>query len=160
MAESGDRYEGQSDLDAGDLAAIEQAMAQLRETSSDETPDFKPRFPDLESWVNGFFVITFARPSGQIRWCANWWDHPEAVLRLDAMWRTWEAAALDPVRGMAAWLRDHLDPNLGILFSSTGPFADCSDGRHVKPPELPVSATPPKWWSASNWWDVLTDPDQ
>jgi hypothetical protein len=160
MAESADGHEAWTDLDAEDLGAIEQAMAGLRETSPGENSEFVPQFPDLESWVNGFFVITFARPRSQIRWCPKWWDHPEAVLRLDAMWRAWEAAALDPVRGMPAWIRDDLDPNLRTLFSPAGPFADCGDNQHVRPPELPVSATPPKWWSASNWWNVLTDPDQ
>jgi hypothetical protein len=105
-------------------------------------------------------VDEFARPGQQIRWCARWWDHPEAVLRLDAMWRTWEAAALDPVRGIAVWIRDYLDPNLAVLFSPAGPFADCGDGQHVKPSVLPVSATPPVWWSASHWWEMLTDPDR
>jgi hypothetical protein len=160
MPDSGEHPEEQSDLDAEDLAAIEQAMAGLSEGPPAENPEFTPQFPGLESWVNEFFVLTFARPGQQIRWCARWWDHPEAVLRLDAMWRTWEAAALDPVRGVAVWIRDYLDPNLAVLLSPAGPFADCSDGQHVKPSVLPVSATPPGWWSASHWWEMLTDPDR
>lgn len=164
MPDPSDRYEGQSDLDAGDLAALRMAMDGLRE-SGPQPParprDFTPQFADLESWVNEFFVLTFGRPSGEIRWCASWWDHAEAVLRLDAMWRSWEVAALDPVRGMALWIRDVLDPNLTVLFSATGPFSDCTSDRHARTSVLPVSAPPPGWWSASqHWWEVLAEDDR
>lgn len=160
MRDSGDRSEGQSDLDADDLASIDRAMVSLSAGPSAAGSDFMPQYGDLESWVNEFFVLAFARPGRQICWCPQWWDHPEAVLRLDALWRTWEAAALDPVGGIAAWIRDHLDPNLTVLFSAAGPFAECGDGQHVKPSVLPVSETPPGWWSASHWWEMLTDPDR
>src|SRR5579875_3030989 len=113
MPEPDDRCDGQSDLDPADVAAIGQAMGGLADSPAQQSGpalEFTPQFPDLESWVNGFFVVTFARPGSEACWCERWWDHPEAVLRLDALWRTWEAAALDPVHGAADWLRDYLDP--------------------------------------------------
>jgi hypothetical protein len=81
---------------------------------------------------------------------------------LDALWRTWEAAALDPVHGIAVWLRDHLDPGLAVLLGPAGPFADCNSGQHKKPPVLPVNATPAQWWSSEgqHWWDVLAEADR
>ena len=163
MPDPDDLNEAQSDLDSADLAAIRQAMQELKASSdqpSAPTSDFTLQFPDLESWVNGFFVLTFARPDAEAFWCERWWDHPEAVLRLDALWRTWEAAALDPVHGVADWLREYLDPGLSVLLSPAGPFAGCQEGTHAGPSALPVSPTPPKWWSASNWSEMLTDPDR
>jgi hypothetical protein len=163
MADRDDRYEKQPDLDSADLAEIRQAMKELADSSAQPSApalEFTPQFPDLESWVNGFFVLTFARPGCEVSWCERWWDHPEAVLRLDALWRTWEAAALDPVRGVADWLRDYLDPGLLMLLSPAGPFAGCREGTHAGPSALPVSPAPPRWWSASHWWEMLTDPDR
>jgi hypothetical protein len=148
-------------LDPRDVDRIRQSMARLQGAAAPSPGgqgERSPQFPDLESWVNGFFVLTFGRPSEQASWCAHWWDHPEAVLRLSALWRTWEAAALDPVGGMAAWIRDHLDPGLAVLLSPTGPFAGCRD-EHVKPQVLPVAPTPPGWWSSEHWWDVLAEDD-
>jgi len=141
-------------------APVPHCSARAADTPSAGTAEFEPQFPDLESWVNGFFVIAFARPASQIRWGSSWWDHPETVLRLDALWRTCEAAQLDPVRGVAVWIRDFLEPNLAVLFSPAGPFADCGDGTHVRGSVLPVAPTPPRWWSASHWCDLLADPDR
>jgi hypothetical protein len=163
MPDPDDRYEGQSDLDPADLAAIQEAMRELADSpagSSDAEAEFTPQFPDLESWVSQFFVLTFGRTGGEVRWCERWWDHPEAVLRLDALWRTWEAAALDPVYGVADWLHDYLDPGLSVLLGPAGPFAGCREGTHAEPSALPVSPAPPNWWSASHWWEMLADPDR
>jgi hypothetical protein len=163
MPDPDDRPEGESDLDAADLTAIQQAMQELADSPagpSAPAPEFTPQFADVESWVNEFFVLTFARAGAEVCWCERWWDHPEAVLRLDALWRTWEAAALDPVRGVADWLRDYLDPGLSVLLSPAGPFAGCREGTHTGPSALPVSPAPPKWWSATGWWEMLTDPDR
>ena len=153
-----------SELDAADVAAIHKAMSRLQgpaPSAPTVAGQLSPQFPDLESWVNEFFVLTFGRPDSRISWCARWWDHPEAVLRLDALWRTWEVAARDPLAGMAVWLRDHLDPALAVLFAHTGPFGSCTTDQHTRPPVLPVIPPPDDRWSApQHWWDVLTEPDR
>jgi Domain of unknown function (DUF4913) len=162
-----DRHEDRSDLDAADLAAVQRAMEGLRRSSpvppaaqDGSAAPFSPRYPHLESWVNEFFVLTFGRTGDDVCWCPQWWDHAEAVLRLDALWTTWEAAALDPVHGMALWIRDHLDPGLAVLLGPTGPFAACRDG-HRPTAVLPVSPTPAGWWSApQHWWEVLGEDDR
>jgi hypothetical protein len=163
MPDSGDRQEEQSDLDASDLNAVRMAMEGLQGSGWQppaQTREFTPRFPDLESWVSEFFVLTFGR-SGEQHWCASWWDHPEAVLRLEALWRSWEVAALDPVRGMALWIREHLDRNLDVLFGAAGPFAQCTPQRHTKTPVLPVNPPPDGWWTTSqHWWDVVGEGDR
>jgi len=65
-----------------------------------------------------------------MRWCPQWWAHAEALSRLEALWRTWEAARLDPLQGIAVWYRDFCDPRLLVLFSPAGPFAQCTAERH------------------------------
>ena len=77
----------------------------------------------------------------QFRWAADWWRHPEAVLRLDALWRAWEHLRLDPATGVSVWLRDHADYHLGVLFSDHGPFAKSQDRNEHGVP-LPYEPPP------------------
>ncbi len=119
-----------------------------------EDEAFQPRYPSLEEWVVGYFAPMFSRPlSPTLRWCACWWDHAEAISRLEALWRTWEVARLDPLRGMAVWYRDHLDGQLPVLLSAAGPFAQCAPDRHAATRPLPTTAAP------DGHWDDRPDPD-
>ena len=74
---------------------------------ADETGEgepFEPRYPSLEQWVGDYFAPMFARPlSPTVRWCAQWWDHAEAIYRLQALCRTWVVARLDELRELATW---------------------------------------------------------
>ncbi|MGL5828704.1 MAG: DUF4913 domain-containing protein [Angustibacter sp.] len=83
-------------------------------------------------------------PAGrsEFRWSARWWESGEAQLRMDAMWRTWEAARLDPAEGMSGWLRNHADYHLQVLLSPHGPFAAATDANRPGEP-LPHEAPPP-----------------
>lgn len=155
----------QSDSDAADLASLRRAMDGLRYTGrragAAAAGEFRPRFADLESWVHEFFVLTFGRCAKQGSWCAQWWDHPEAILRLDALWHSWEVATLDPVHGVADWIRNYLDPNLVQLFSVGGPFAQCTEGRHVPTPVLAVTPPPDDFGAPPrHWWEVLRERDR
>jgi Domain of unknown function (DUF4913) len=108
-----------------------------------------PYCSSLEDWVATVFCPTFVRRSTPtFRWCSQWWRHSEAISRLEALWRTWEALRLDPLFGMATWYRDHLDHQLAALTAAAGPFADCDPLRHF-PPEserLPHTPAPAGWW--------------
>jgi hypothetical protein len=84
----------------------------------------------LEFVTEGFAPVYCRATSPTVRWCATWWDHAEAIYRLEALWRTWELYRLEPRLGIASWLRDYLDPQLAALTSPTGPFAQCTDDRH------------------------------
>jgi hypothetical protein len=65
---------------------------------------------NVEEWVREVFAPVFSRSiGGPVKWCAQWWAHGEAVLRLEALWRSWEIHRLDPGRRMATWLRDFAD---------------------------------------------------
>ena len=89
----------------------------------------------LEFVADGFAPVYCRATSPNVRWCPSWWDHAEAIYRLEALWRTWELYRLEPRMGIASWLRDYLDPQLASLTSPTGPFAQCTDDRHspIKP---------------------------
>ena len=74
----------------------------------------------------------FARSvGGDVRWCSEWRKHPEALTRLEALWRSWEALRLDPNLGIATWLTSYLDPQLVALTSRAGVFAQCTPDRHT-----------------------------
>lgn len=108
-----------------------------------------PLFGSVQEWVAGHFALVYRRPvSPASRWCASWWDHAEAVCRLEALWRTFEAARLEPLRGMADWYRD-LDPQLAVLTSPAGPFAQCTPERHSPPRPLPLLPVPPGHWDVT-----------
>ncbi|MGY1749153.1 DUF4913 domain-containing protein [Modestobacter sp. SYSU DS0511] len=65
-----------------------------------------------------------------LTWCPAWWKHAEAIVRLKAMWRSWEHLRLDAVTGMPVWLRDHADHHMRILTDSDlGPFKGCHPER-------------------------------
>ena len=90
-----------------------------------------PFFGSLLEFVVEHFGPVYARnTSPTVRWCASWWDHAEAIYRLEALWRTWELYRLEPRLGIASWLRDYLDPQLRELTNPTGPFASCTEDRH------------------------------
>jgi hypothetical protein len=92
----------------------------------------QPVYERLEDWVDQYFLPTFRRPiGGEIRWCAHWQDHAEAITRLEALWRSWEALRLDPNLGIATWLTTYLDPLLAVLLGRSGPFAQCTPERHA-----------------------------
>jgi len=80
-------------------------------------------------------------PRYQRRWAADWWRYPEAVSRLDALWRSWESARHDPT-AMSSWWRVDVDHHIPVLMSSEGPFANSEDRNEPGQP-LPYTAPPP-----------------
>ncbi|MGO1834331.1 MAG: DUF4913 domain-containing protein, partial [Actinomycetaceae bacterium] len=62
-------------------------------------------------------------------WAGRWWEHPEAVIRLDALWRSWEHLRHDAATGMSVWWRDHADHHIAVPMDSDGPFAEATDGE-------------------------------
>jgi len=101
-----------------------------------------PAFESVEDWIDAYFLPMFRRPmGGQYRWCAQWWAHAEAVSRLTALWRAWEAMRLEPATGISDWYSAHLGHHLPILTGPDGPFCQCdrSDHQELGPfPAVPV----------------------
>ena len=64
--------------------------------------------------------------TGNGTWCASWWDHDDALVRLEAVWCAWEALRLEPTTGIARWLRDVADPQVD-RDRDRGPFRACGE---------------------------------
>ncbi|WGD37572.1 DUF4913 domain-containing protein [Lysinibacter sp. HNR] len=61
-------------------------------------------------------------------WCPQWYDHPEAVDRLHALWLMY---LTDEAEGtLSSWWVNHWDRHHGVLFGRLGIFLRC--GRHQK----------------------------
>jgi Domain of unknown function (DUF4913) len=137
---------------AADLADLTAAVTVPGKDSAgtDEDPD--PVYATLTDWVEQYFCVTFSRSiGGETRWCPRWHEHTEAVIRLEALWRSWETLRLDANLGIANWLTSFLDPQLLVVLGQRGPFAQCGGGRHqasaplvtVQQPAAPLGAPGP-----------------
>lgn len=140
------------------IALLESTLAELQQVVADTATTLTPATPDvapgaagevsaldlerLDDWVRGWLLPTFPRRLGGTggRWCAQWWRHPEAILRLESLRTSFAELTRAGGTGMGTWLREHLDVQLGVLLSDNGPFAACSarDARHD--PEEPLPA--------------------
>jgi hypothetical protein len=102
-------------------------------------------YGSTDEFVREFLVVSYRRevsPKGDFRWDPRWWMHPEAVARLDALWRAWEHFRHDPATGMSVWWRDHADHHMSVLLSPIGPFAKTSGTTDPGDP-LPYAPPPP-----------------
>lgn len=100
-------------------------------------------FESVYEFVDDHLVLLYARhvktKPGRL-WCPRWFEHAEAVSRLEALWRAYESLRLDPATGMSVWWRDHADHHMAVLMSADGPFEGCSAdrGHNRPPPPLPT----------------------
>lgn len=75
-------------------------------------------------------------------WCPEWYKHPEALIRMEAIWRAWEHLRLEPALGVSTWWLNHADPHMRVLMDKEGPFKKCAYDGH-KPPRTPGLAALP-----------------
>ncbi len=107
-------------------------------------------YPNVDVWVTDFLANNYRRdvtePGTPHHWCTQWWKHPEALDRLDALWRAWEALRRDPTTGPATWWIHYADPTMTALLGRDGPFTRCRRTQHAEPgslvPPLPITVTP------------------
>jgi hypothetical protein len=125
---------------AGDPLAITEPTTS---TETDDGPE--PKFSCLEAFVTGYLAPALARKATSRRtWCPTWWAHPEAVLRLWAVWQAWEAFYAQGGVGPSSWWVYHLDHHLARLFDAEiGPFSLCRDGHSEAAQPLPCEPAPP-----------------
>jgi hypothetical protein len=107
---------------------------------------------DLVRWIEEVFAPMIQRRVDLGRgatWCARWWDHPEVVVRLDALRLAWydltapDTPDGDPGAGYSSWWVNHVDPTLmTLLDADTGPMSGCRPGKHSDSP-VPVLRTEP-----------------
>lgn len=117
-------------------------------------------YANVYDFVTGYLAPNYIRQlSSDTRWCQEWWRHSEAMARLDALWRSFEAHRVsDNASSMAVWWRDFADPTMSALMHETGVFAQCKgrepDGHLAEPMEggAFVTKRPP--------WGMFTDERQ
>ncbi len=109
-----------------------------------EVPFLFPSAGDFaQQWLLGHVERRASTTGGsEPAWCRTWWRHPEAVLRVEVLWRSFEAARTDPFNGMATWVLNSLDPQVAMLTSARGPLARCTIERCAGPVELPADPIP------------------
>lgn len=98
---------------------------------------FGGRDPDavygsVVEFVENYLSMTYQRQvtdTTETVWCPEWWRHPEAVARLDSLWRAWERYRMEGATGLSEWFIGHADLQMKQLFAPTGPFRYCS-ARH------------------------------
>lgn len=100
-------------------------------------------FPTATEWLEQYLLPNYVRRPGTHRWCAQWWAHPEAVTRIEALWQSWESLRWDGPTGLAVWWKDYCDPHMAVLLSPEGPFFDCARG-HTMPAPFPADPRPPE----------------
>jgi hypothetical protein len=115
-------------------------------------------FANPEEFVTRFLALLIRRRlGGSYTWCAQWWVHAEGLLRITAMWETWEHFRTEGALGMSTWLLHHADPHLAVLLSKDGgPFSACKPDRHVQLDPLPSAPAPEGLWAAAAFSDAPT----
>lgn len=102
-------------------------------------------YPDAATWVREWLAHNYKRQISQgsgFVWAADWWRYPEAVSRLEALWRAWEHLRLDPATGMSVWYRDHADHHMRVLMDPKGPFGHHGDSTEDVTDPLPHEPPP------------------
>lgn len=127
--------------------AVTAAMDALDEEPADQEPTLY--YGSVDEFVREYLVKNYRRRVDGQRtvWAADWWNYPEATIRLDALWRAWEHLRLDPTTGMSVWFRDHAEHHMSVLLDPSGPFAAAGEGKNrenvnEKGGELPYTAPP------------------
>ncbi|CAI9404221.1 MULTISPECIES: DUF4913 domain-containing protein [Aestuariimicrobium] len=107
--------------------------------TSDETVTPEPEsaapalvYGSADEWLREWMLPNWRPPLGELkyRWCSRWWLHPEAVNRIEALWRAWEHLRNDGLLGPSVWWRDHFGPHWAIITGTDGPLAACKNGEH------------------------------
>lgn len=140
-----------SQLPDDEWAAADTAVSPANATRDDADAQPTTYYSSLMEWFEDFFKQVYRRSfsGAHLTWCDQWWRHPEAVSRLDALWRAWEHLRQEPGLGMSVWWRDHVDPHMAALTSPEGclkgcqPTAQSESGVHNPRVTLLPSAPPP-----------------
>lgn len=134
-------------------AAVHEAQTALAPPPEPE-PEPEPQlfYRDVGKFVDGYIAQLYRREVSARglektrRWCPRWWEHGEALARLEALWRAWEEMRHGKGAEMAGWWIQFADPTMAVLLDPAGPFAACSvaEGHHCKPPmpRLPLVEAP------------------
>ncbi len=124
--------------------AAEVAAAELSPEPVATVESAELYYGSTDQFVREMIVPVFRRQVGERaarRWAVERWRDAEAIIRLGALWRSWEHLRLDPATGMSVWLRDHADHHLAVLMDPNGPFKKSTDEARPGEP-VPHTARP------------------
>lgn len=111
----------------------------------EEDAPVEPAYSSLPEFVSNFLLPTWIHQTQQGCWCIKWWEHPEAVVRLEALWHAFEAMRQVPGESLSSWFLFHRDPHMHALTTrETSPFFKCdvAKGTHVLAPTWPEEPAP------------------
>lgn len=112
--------------------------------TSTSAAELKTKFVDVEEWFDQYFRFLYRRKidaRGRM-WASEWWRSAEAIARLEAIWRAWEVARLEPGTGISLWFQQHADYHMEFLMDpKTSPFVRSTDTAEVDDP-LPHTPVP------------------
>lgn len=113
--------------------------------------DIELYYPNVDAFLHDFLLPSWRHTYSGTKWCRDWYKHSEAVSRLDALWRSYEAMRVGDPTGMAVWWRDFADPTMASLTRPEGTFAGCNPetGQHQ----------PLKIWPAKHAPEVTVRPE-
>lgn len=80
-------------------------------------------------------------------WCASWWDHPEAVQRLTALYEAYMVAIANQEH--SSWWVNHWDRHAPALLGQRGIFQHCRQNGHNPERRMPFAKLdpPPADWT-------------
>ncbi|MEU9019224.1 DUF4913 domain-containing protein [Actinomadura sp. NPDC048394] len=120
-----------------------------------EEEERTPAFSTPEEFFTEFLSPHIQRRlGGSYTWCPEWWNHPEGISRIVAMWTAFEHLRWEGALGMSTWWLHHADPHLAVLMSKDGgPFAACKKDGHngTALPPLPHHPAPAGLWEAAGY---------
>lgn len=123
-----------------------QAADEGQDDDGEEEPEETLYYGSVDEFVREYLRNVYRRAiNGRARvWAARWWEYDEAVIRLEALWRSWEHLRTDPSTGMSVWWRDHADHHMAVLMDPDGPFSSAADADENKSKKgQPLPYVPP-----------------
>ncbi|MGW0179408.1 DUF4913 domain-containing protein [Nocardia sp. NPDC003345] len=104
------------------------------------------RYKNVGEFVHSYLIHVYSRQVSDLSdtvWCPEWWEHPEAFARLEALWRAWEHLRQDGRTGMSIWFLEHADRHMEVLLDPKGPFKYCSVRHGHKDMLIPLPVGKP-----------------
>jgi hypothetical protein len=120
----------------------------------DDPKDVGKALAELAEWVHKVLVPVYMVDDMSMRWCTQWYRHPDVTARLHALYLAW-CELVEPSRGGASvevsrWHRDHLDPAMREIRARGGSLSQCGSvvrGKEHKEsldyPIVPMEQLPP-----------------
>lgn len=118
-----------TDAEADDPAAKNPPGEDANGAGEDRAVDPRRLVPWVRDNVAMLLQRKVPQTGGYPHWCRQWWRHPEAIARFEAVYRAWEEAAGGPGGAMVVYF-ERLDAMLDVLCAENGPFSGCVGGRH------------------------------